>query len=283
MIDGIYTGMNLNRFDAFVHLINTVRNTASFFEGIVAFYNYIINRFSYDIDEEPGGIKIYKLNKEVYELMSEKIQSAIDDYLFNVRYNFKNLSYNMENEFTFFREGLEELKKYDDFMPGNWYYELYMESEYYDVIIKKNAVDEEEMNDVTIDEDSDDTILDDTTGESGETEELEIQVDETVETIDEEATETEEEAETQTVEEEVYHEEVSYETEEENNKEEVPDGTNDVYIPEPDCNNAPNGKKKLSRRERRLHEREEKKKYKAMRDEDESYESKNLYNKKFKK
>ena len=275
MIDGIYTGMNLNRFDAFVHLINTVRNTASFFEGIVAFYNYIINRFSYDIDEEPGGIKTYKLNKEVYELMSEKIQSAIDDYLFNVRYNFKNLSYNMENEFTFFREGLEELKKYDDFMPGNWYCELYMDPEYYNISIEKNAVDEEEMNDVTIDEDSDDTILDDTTGESGETEEPKIQVDETIEEIDEEENETEEEAEAQTVEDEVYHEEVSYETEEENNEEEVSDDTNDVYIPEPNYNDAPGSKKKLSRRERRR--LEQKKKYKAMRDEDESYEAKKLY------
>jgi hypothetical protein len=266
MLDRIYSGTNISRFDAFLYLINTVRNTLQFFEGIVGFYNYIVNRFSYEIDEAPGASKEYRLNKEVYELMIDKIESAIDDYLFNVKYNFNNLTYNINNEFTFFRKGLEELKIHDDFEPGNWIYKIYTEPKYCDVSVMKN--DEEEcIHDITND-DKKDSVFNVTNEETGETENPEIQINEAVEDETDKVIETEE----KTANQKIQNDESSFE-------EKVSNDIDDVYISESNDIDTYHDNKKLTKKELKQHESEERKqkdkeKYKAIRDDDETYNQK---------
>jgi hypothetical protein len=138
LLDRIFGETKENKFNSFVRLINTVKNTASFFEGIIAFYKYVTSTFSYDIDEEPEtGTISYKISDWVFNIMNEKICHVIEDYLFNVKLNIGNLEYSMSNEFTFFREGLESIK--DEYVkPGKYCYNIYVTAGGYSLSFEKN-------------------------------------------------------------------------------------------------------------------------------------------------
>lgn len=139
LLDRIFGESKENKFNSFVRLINTVKNTASFFEGIIAFYKYVISNFSYNIDEEPEtGIISYKMSDWVFNIMNEKICHAIEDYLFNIKLNISNLEYSMSNEFTFFREGLESLLKDKYIKPGKYCYNIYVTADGYSLSFEKN-------------------------------------------------------------------------------------------------------------------------------------------------
>ena len=141
MIDKIYGGVTRGRFMLFESLVNTVKNTASFFEGVISFYRYITNTFCYDTDEQPGGTIEYKLNKSVYDIMMSKIKIAIEDYIFNVSFNHDNLTYSMPNAFSFFKSGLEELEKLAFDESDIWEVLIIKDKDSYEIAVQKKEDD----------------------------------------------------------------------------------------------------------------------------------------------
>ena len=96
--------------EAFYSLINTVPNTASFFECVVSFFNVIINKFSFDIDEIPGGTDTHSMYVSVYKIVRDVLEHVFNDYFVNVTFN-QFISYNRNNAFVMLRNKLDEMAK----------------------------------------------------------------------------------------------------------------------------------------------------------------------------
>lgn len=97
-----------NSFEAFYSLINTVKNTAAFFESVLGFFKTVLEHFSYDTSEKPGGEDVHYIYKDVYDIARKAIVYVFDDYLYNVSFS-GNLVYNRNNAFIKLRDCLKDM------------------------------------------------------------------------------------------------------------------------------------------------------------------------------
>lgn len=105
-----------NYFKAFYDLINTVKNSASFFTSVVGFYKTAIENLYFDKSEKAGGSDIRLIYKDVLDEIVSCINCEIGYYLDNVD---ENLEYHTKPSFKNFRETLNELKKFDNENKSN--------------------------------------------------------------------------------------------------------------------------------------------------------------------
>lgn len=94
-----------NNYKAFKMLISTVSNATSFAECLAAYFKTMLNNFSFEIDEVPGGIITYKVPSEVFNVYIAVVKRVIEDFVFNVKAS-GTLTYNPANAFRIFRDSL---------------------------------------------------------------------------------------------------------------------------------------------------------------------------------
>lgn len=101
-------------YGAFKLLVSSVANAVNFFESIAATFKIMITNFSYEIDEIPGGIVSYKIDKGVWELYRNTLRRVINDYFLNIKFS-GTLTYNPANAYRILRDSLSKLHdKFDN-------------------------------------------------------------------------------------------------------------------------------------------------------------------------
>lgn len=222
----------MSTFELFYGLIRNVKNTSSLFEGIISFYNFVLNNFSHDIDETPNGCE-YHIRQDIFEEMITIMDFVIKDYVVNVTFNIGKAAYNASNCFALLRKGLTTIKSllfktsYTD-----WSIYIYRAPEFCEIGYFK---EEEEDVDDTEEETEEVRIEVDEEEEQPETKEEEPEVSEYDDSVDEETSEEDTN--------EVAVEEVKEEVYQEINEEESSDSSNDVDVSEPDINYYDNAAK----------------------------------------
>lgn len=106
-----------DNFTAFEHLINTVKNSAAFFESVIGFFKTVLEHFSYNIDEKVGGEDYHYMYKDVFNIARKAIAYVFDDFLYNIMLNGVSnsfsgqLVYNRNNAFVKLRDCLKEMSE----------------------------------------------------------------------------------------------------------------------------------------------------------------------------
>lgn len=101
-------------YGAFKLLVSSVSNAVNFFESIAATFKIMLTNFSYEIDEIPGGIVSYKIDKGVWELYRNTLRRVINDYFLNIKFS-GTLTYNPANAYRLLRDSLSKLHdKFDN-------------------------------------------------------------------------------------------------------------------------------------------------------------------------
>ena len=106
-----------DNFTAFEHLINTVKNSAAFFESVIGFFKTVLEHFSYDTEEKVGGEDYHYMYKDVFNIARKAIAYVFDDFLYNIMLNGVSnsfsgqLVYNRNNAFVKLRDCLKEMSE----------------------------------------------------------------------------------------------------------------------------------------------------------------------------
>ena len=106
-----------DNFTAFERLINTVKNSAAFFESVIGFFKTVLEHFSYDIEEKVGGEDYHYMYKDVFNIARKAIAYVFDDFLYNIMLNGVSnsfsgqLVYNRNNAFVKLRDCLKEMSE----------------------------------------------------------------------------------------------------------------------------------------------------------------------------
>lgn len=106
-----------DNFTAFEHLINTVKNSAAFFESVIGFFKTVLEHFSYDTEEKVGGEDYHYMYKDVFNIARKTIAYVFDDFLYNIMLNGVSnsfsgqLVYNRNNAFVKLRDCLKEMSE----------------------------------------------------------------------------------------------------------------------------------------------------------------------------
>ena len=106
-----------DNFTAFEHLINTVKNSAAFFESVIGFFKTVLEHFSYDTEEKVGGEDYHYMYKDVFNIARKTIAYVFDDFLYNIMLNgvsnsfSGSLVYNRNNAFIKLRDCLKEMSE----------------------------------------------------------------------------------------------------------------------------------------------------------------------------
>ena len=106
-----------DNFTAFYHLINTVKNSASFFESVIGFFKTVLEHFSYDIDEKVKDEDFHYMYRDVFNVARKAIAYVFDDFLYNIMLNGVSnsfsgqLVYNRNNAFVKLRDCLKEMSE----------------------------------------------------------------------------------------------------------------------------------------------------------------------------
>ena len=237
-------------FDLFYGLIQNVRNTSALFEGIISFYNFVINNFSREIDETPNGCE-YRIRQDIYEEMLAIIDHVIKDYVINVTYNIGNAVYNATNCFALLRKGLVSIKSLafkTSYTP--WCIYIYRAPEFCEIGYWKEEEEEDDDTEEEIEQNTEQVTEEEKEPETKEekSESIAVAVDtedgthikelamefvnkfpevfESDDSVDEESSEEDTN--------EVATEEVEEEIQQEDNEEEISDVADDVDVSEPD-------------------------------------------------
>lgn len=106
-----------DNFTAFEHLVNTVKNSAAFFESVIGFFKTVLEHFSYNIEEKVGGEDYHYMYKDVFNIARKAIAYVFDDFLYNIMLNGVSnsfsgrLVYNRNNAFVKLRDCLKEMSE----------------------------------------------------------------------------------------------------------------------------------------------------------------------------
>jgi len=106
-----------DNFAAFERLINTVKNSAAFFESVIGFFKTVLEHFSYDTEEKVGGEDYHYMYKDVFNIARKTIAYVFDDFLYNIMLNGVSnsfsgcLVYNRNNAFVKLRDCLKEMSE----------------------------------------------------------------------------------------------------------------------------------------------------------------------------
>lgn len=214
-----------DNFAAFERLINTVKNSAAFFESVIGFFKTVLEHFSYDIEEKVGGEDYHYMYKDVFNIARKAIAYVFDDFLYNIMLNGVSnsfsgqLVYNRNNAFIKLRDCLKEMseafnnaEKASESTDKTASVQLYRRNDYAELYCFFTEEDDDNDNESELDA-SDDTE-ENTTYSSEDNEDIS-------EEVSTENSETDEEVETEgnsTVQ-----EEISNVAEEEETEEEIPE------------------------------------------------------------
>lgn len=214
-----------DNFTAFEHLINTVKNSAAFFESVIGFFKTVLEHFSYDTEEKVGGEDYHYMYKDVFNIARKAIAYVFDDFLYNIMLNgvsnsfSGHLVYNRNNAFVKLRDCLKEMseafnnaEKASESTDKTASIQLYRRNDYAELYCFFTTEDDDNDNETELDA-SDDTE-ENTTYSSEDNEDIS-------EEVSTENSETDEEVETEgnsTVQ-----EEISNVAEEEEVEEEIPE------------------------------------------------------------
>lgn len=106
-----------DNFAAFERLINTVKNSAAFFESVIGFFKTVLEHFSYATEEKVGGEDYHYMYKDVFNIARKAIAYVFDDFLYNIMLNGVSnsfsgqLVYNRNNAFVKLRDCLKEMSE----------------------------------------------------------------------------------------------------------------------------------------------------------------------------
>jgi hypothetical protein len=221
-----------DNFTAFEHLINTVKNSAAFFESVIGFFKTVLEHFSYDTEEKVGGEDYHYMYKDVFNIARKAIAYVFDDFLYNIMLNgvsnsfSGHLVYNRNNAFVKLRDCLKEMseafnnaEKASESTDKTASIQLYRRNDYAELYCFFTTEDDDNDNETELDA-SDDTE-ENTTNSSEDNEDIS-------EEVSTENSETDEEVETEgnsTVQ-----EEISNVAEEEEVEEEIPEKNADGTV-----------------------------------------------------
>lgn len=102
-------------FKSFYDLINTVKNSTSFFMSLVGFYKTAIDNLYFDKHEVVGGSDEILIYKDVLDDIVYTIRNEIDCFMCNI----SDLVYYRKPSFKNFRAKLADLKKFDNENKAN--------------------------------------------------------------------------------------------------------------------------------------------------------------------
>jgi len=189
-----------DNFTAFYHLINTIKNSAAFFESVIGFFKTVLEHFSYDIEEKVGGEDYHYMYKDVFDIARKAIAYVFDDFLYNIMLNgisnsfSGQLVYNRNNAFVKLRDCLKEMSeafnnadKASESTDRTTSIQLYRRNDYAELYC---FTTEDDDNDNEIELDTSDDVEESTTDSSEDIEDIS-------EEVSTEDNETDEEAETE--------------------------------------------------------------------------------------
>ena len=102
------TNPNDDMFIVFFKLINNVKNTKSFFNSILSFWNTFIYINSFDTDETPEYSR-YCIYSDMLNMYREIVYKALEDYRFNIVCT-AGMTYNISNILSIINAGVTQMK-----------------------------------------------------------------------------------------------------------------------------------------------------------------------------
>ena len=102
------TNPNDDMFIVFFKLINNVKNTKSFFNSILSFWNTFIYINSFDTDETPEYSR-YCTYSDMLNMYREIVYKALEDYRFNIVCT-AGMTYNISNILSIINAGVTQMK-----------------------------------------------------------------------------------------------------------------------------------------------------------------------------
>lgn len=102
------TNPNDDMFIVFFKLINNVKNTKSFFNSILSFWNTFIYINAFDTDETPEYSR-YCIYSDMLNMYREIVYKALEDYRFNIVCT-AGMTYNISNILSIINAGVTQMK-----------------------------------------------------------------------------------------------------------------------------------------------------------------------------
>lgn len=103
------TNPNDDMFIVFFKLINNVKNTKSFFNSILSFWNTFIYINAFDTDETPEYSR-YCIYSDMLNMYREIVYKALEDYRFNIVCTAGGMTYNISNILSIINAGVTQMK-----------------------------------------------------------------------------------------------------------------------------------------------------------------------------
>lgn len=108
MLDRINPDTSIDRFVKFNSLLNSVKNSKTFFEQIVNLFNSMLNMTNLNVDENVGNEDQHTIYRDVFNKYHMTVMHMIEDFIINVTYS--NKSYNTSNSTSYVTTTLSELE-----------------------------------------------------------------------------------------------------------------------------------------------------------------------------